>query len=352
MTQESSWRGFASDNYAGIHPEVLEAISRANSGHDVAYGDDVVTERLRDAVKDHFGANAQIYPVFNGTGANVVALQAMTRRWEAVVCSATAHVNVDEGGAPEHGAGLKLWTVPTPDGKLTPALIDTQAWGFGDVHRAQPGAVTLTQSTELGTLYTVEEISAITEHAHSLRMGVHVDGARIGNAAASLGTGFRAFTTDAGVDAISFGGTKNGLMIGEAVIVLNEHAAPGVDFLRKSSMQLASKMRFISAQLLALLTDDLWLRNAQHANAMAATLDARVRQIPGVDVSRPVQANAVFAVLPADVTERLQQRFKFYTWDQTTGEVRWMCSWDTTQADVDAFTTAIAQEMAAEGASA
>ncbi len=340
------WRGFASDNYAGVHPDVLEAITRASSGHEVAYGDDEITARLSDAVKDHFGSQAEVFPVFNGTGANVVSLQAMTKRWEAVVCAASAHVNVDEGGAPEHGAGLKLWTVPTPDGKLTPALIDTQAWGFGDVHRAQPGAVTITQSTELGTLYTAEEIGAIAEHAHGNGMGLHVDGARLANAAASLGSPFRSFTTDAGVDVVSFGGTKNGIMLGEAVIVLNPDSAPGVDYLRKSSMQLASKMRFISAQLLALLTDELWLRNAQHSNAMAQLLEARVGVISGVRIMRPVQANAVFAVLPADVTERLQKQFRFYTWDQATGEVRWMCSWDTTEDDVETFAAAIAAEFA------
>jgi threonine aldolase len=340
------WRGFASDNYAGIHPRILEAIEAANAGHQVAYGDDAVTAALSAAIKQEFGASAKVFPVFNGTGANVVALQAMTKRWEAVVCATSAHVNVDEGGAPEHGAGLKLWTIPTGDGKLTPSLIDTQAWGFGDVHRAQPGVVTITQSTELGTLYSVEEIAAISHHAHSLGMSVHLDGARISNAAASLGVSFREFTTDAGVDVVSFGGTKNGAMIGEAVVVLNPEAAPGVDFLRKSSMQLASKMRFVSAQLLALLTDDLWLHNAQHSNAMARDLEARVRDIPGVTVVRPVQANAIFAILPADVTERLQKRFPFYVWDQATGEVRWMCSWDTTPEDVDAFATAIAEEMA------
>ena len=339
------WRGFASDNYAGVHPDVLDAIARASSGHEVAYGDDEITARLSDTVKDHFGSRAEVFPVFNGTGANVVSLQAMTKRWEAVVCAASAHVNVDEGGAPEHGAGLKLWTIPTPDGKLTPALIDTQAWGFGDVHRAQPGAVTITQSTELGTLYTADEISAIAEHAHGNGMGLHVDGARLANAAASLGSPFRAFTTDAGVDVVSFGGTKNGIMLGEAVIVLDPDSAPGVDYLRKSSMQLASKMRFISAQLLALLTDDLWLRNAQHSNAMAQLLETRVRAIAGVTVVRPVQANAVFAVLPADVTERLQKQFRFYTWDQVTGEVRWMCSWDTTEDDVETFAAAIAAEF-------
>jgi threonine aldolase len=341
------WRGFASDNYAGIHPEVLEAIARVNEGHQVAYGDDDITAELTEAMRGQFGPAAEVYPVFNGTGANVVALQAMTKRWEAVVCSTSAHINVDEGGAPEHGGGLKLWTVPTPDGKLTPDLIDTQAWGFGDVHRAQPGVVTITQSTELGTLYTADEIAAITDHAHGLGLTVHLDGARISNAAASLGIDFREFTTDVGVDVVSFGGTKNGAMLSEAVVVLNPDAAPGVPYLRKTSMQLASKMRFVSAQLLALLTDDLWLRNARHSNAMARQLEGRVRNIDGVTVVRPVQANAVFAVLPADVTARLQERFRFYTWDQTTGEVRWMCSWDTTADDVDAFADAVAEEMAA-----
>jgi threonine aldolase len=347
MTIAESWRGFASDNYASVHPEVMEAIARANAGHDVAYGDDATTARLADAVKDHFGSQAEAFPVFNGTGANVVALQAMTRRWEAVICAASAHVNVDEGGAPEHGAGLKLWTIPTHDGKLTPELIDSQAWGFGDVHRAQPGAVTITQSTELGTLYSIDEIAAITDHARSLGMHTHVDGARLSNAAASLGSGFKSFTTDAGVDAVSFGGTKNGLMLGEAVIVLDPKAAPGVDYLRKSSMQLASKMRFVSAQLLALLSDGLWLRNASHANDMAALLESRVRDVPGVTVVRPRQANAVFAILPPAVTERLQQQFRFYTWDQATGEVRWMCSWDTTEDDVERFSAAVATELAA-----
>lgn len=342
-----AWRGFASDNYASVHPLVLDAIVRANAGHQVAYGDDDVTEELRAVVRQQFGEQAEVFPVFNGTGANVVALQALTRRWEAVVCTASAHVNVDEGGAPEHAAGLKLWTVPTPDGKLSPALIDTQAWGFGDVHRAQPTAVTITQSTELGTRYSREELVAICDHAHTHGMRVHMDGARIANAAAALGTSLRAITTDVGVDVLSFGGTKNGLMLGEAVVVLNPDAAPGVDFLRKSSMQLASKMRFISAQLVELLGGDLWLRNAQHSNAMAALLADRVRAIPGVTITRAVEANAVFAVLPAAVTERLQKRVRFYTWDVATGEVRWMCSWDTTEEDVAAFADAIAEEMSA-----
>jgi threonine aldolase len=342
----SAWRGFASDNYAGVHPEVLAAIAAANVGHEPAYGDDSVTADLGVRVRELFGETAQVFPVFNGTGANVTALQAMCRPWEAVICAQSAHVHVDEGGAPEKVAGLKLWTVPTADGKLTPDLIDAQAWGFGDVHRAQPRVVTITQSTELGTLYTVGEITAIVARAHQHGLLVHLDGARICNAAAALGVPFRAFTTDVGVDAVSFGATKNGALGAEAVITLTPAMAEAVPFVRKSAMQLASKMRFISAQLLALLSDDLWLRNAAHANAMAARLAAAVGMIPGVQVVRPAQANAVFAVLPRDVTERLQQRFRFYTWDQATGEVRWMCSWDTTDADVDAFAAAIADEMA------
>ena len=341
------WRGFASDNYAGIHPEVLESIARVNAGHAVAYGDDDETERLRGLVREHFGPQAEVFPVFNGTGANVVALQAMCRPWEAVICAESAHVNVDEGGAPEKVAGIKLWTVPTPDGLLTPELIDVHAVRFGDVHRSQQAVVTITQSSELGTAYSVDSLSALADHVHGLGMRLHLDGARLANAAAGLGVSLREITTDVGVDAVSFGGTKNGAMGAEAVIVLDPMLADAVPYLRKSSMQLASKMRFVSAQIIALLTDDLWLRNARHANAMARRLEAAVRGIPGVEVQRRVDANAVFAILPADVTERLQRDYRFYTWDDHTGEVRWMCSWDTTPEDVDSFAAAIAREMAA-----
>jgi threonine aldolase len=341
------WRGFASDNYAGIHPEVLAAIGAVNDGHEVAYGDDTETARLQEIVRSEFGDHANVFPVFNGTGANVVALSAVCSRWEAVICADTAHINCDEGGAPEKVAGLKLHLVPTPDGKLTPALVDLHAWGFGDVHRAQPRVVSITQSTELGTVYTPDEIRALADHAHEHGMALHLDGARIANAAASLGVSLRAITTDVGVDIVSFGGTKNGAMLGEAVIVLNPALRDAIPFLRKSSMQLSSKMRFVSAQLTALLTDQLWRRNAEHANAMAQRLAGHVAGIPGVVLTRPVQANALFPVLPADVTERLQKRFRFYTWNQHTGEVRWMCAWDTTIEDVDAFAAAVAEEMAA-----
>lgn len=342
---DPSLRGFASDNYAGVHPAMLAAIAAANGGHQVSYGQDVYSNHLQNVFRSHFGPDANAYCVFNGTGANVVALQSMTQRWEAVICAETAHINVDEGGAPETMAGLKLHAVPTKDGKLTPDLIATQAWGWGDPHRAQPRVVSITQSTELGTCYTVEEIAAIAEQAHSLGMLVHLDGARISNAAASLGVAFHAFTTDVGVDVVSFGGTKNGLLLGECIVVLAPAAVRGIDFLRKTSMQLASKMRFISAQFDAMLSGDLWLQNARHANAMARRLESAVADIPGVQVRYPVEANAVFAIIPLDVTARLQQQYSFYTWNEQTGEVRWMTCFDTTEDDVDTFAKALRAEM-------
>jgi threonine aldolase len=339
-------RGFASDNYAGVHPEVLAALALANDGHQVAYGDDVYTENLQRIIQKYFGASADAFPVFNGTGANVVALQAVTDRWGAVICAESAHINVDEGGAPERMGGLKLLTVPTPDGKLTPELIDRQAWGADDEHRAMPQVVSITQSTELGTLYMPDEIRAICDHAHARNMKVHMDGSRIANAAASLGTPMSAFTTDVGVDVLSMGGTKNGALLGEAVVVINRDAVSHMKHLRKLSMQLHSKMRFVSVQLEALLAKDLWLRNAGHANAMARRLAEAVRGVDGVQVLYPVQANAVFARLPHDVSKRLQQRFRFYFWDEAAGDVRWMCSFDTTEDDVDALIAAIKEEMA------
>lgn len=345
MTNETpqTWRGFASDNYAGVHPEVMAALIAVNDGHQIAYGEDEVTTRLQDVIRAEFGPQAEIFCVFNGTGANVVALQSLTHRWESVICAQTAHINADEGGAPEVMAGLKLWTVPAPDGRLTVESLDSQAWGFGFVHRSQPGAVSIAQSTEYGTVYSLDHLRAITDHAHELGLRVHVDGARLANAAASLGCSLA--EASAGADVLSLGGTKIGGMISEAVVVLNPEAAVGVDFLRKTSMQLASKMRFVSAQLLALLTDELWRRNALHANAMARLLASSVSRIDGITLTQPVEANSVFALLPGDVTQRLQREHRFYTWDDATGEVRWMCSWDTTESDVERFVAAIALEM-------
>lgn len=340
------WRGFASDNYAGIHPEILSAMSQINDGHQVAYGDDVYSEKLTTVIKNKFGNDAEVFPVFNGTGANVVTLQAMCKPWEAVVCATSAHINVDEGGAPEKVAGLKLLQVETPDGKLTPELVDKQAWGFGNEHRAQPKVVSITNSTEYGTVYTAAEIKALAEHTHGLGMYLHFDGARISNAAASLGISLREFTTDVGVDAVSLGGTKNGAMGAEAIVILNPDLVPAIKYLRKSGMQLASKMRFISIQLVAMFEDDLWLRNANHANAMAQTLYQGIKDIPGVEVAAP-QANALFPILPGKSIEPLQQVAKFYVWDHTINQARWMCSWDTTLEDVADFVLAVKSELTA-----
>lgn len=346
-------RGFASDNYSGIHPDILAAIAAANEGHQVAYGEDVYTARLQEVMAEHFGAGVEAFPVFNGTGANVTGLQSMLPRWGAVVAASTAHINTDEGGAPERVAGIKILGVPTDDGKLTPALIDREAWGWGDEHRAQPLVVSITQSTELGTLYTPDEIRAIADHIHPLGMRLHLDGSRIANAAAALDLPLRAFTRDAGVDVLSLGGTKNGAMVGEAVVVLNPDASTGLKYLRKLNMQLSSKMRFVSAQLVALFEGDLWLRNAQHSNAMAARLRAGVEagladgSIRGVGFTQQTQVNGVFATLPPGVADRLRESFRFYDWDASKNEVRWMCSFDTTEEDIDAFIAAIARETSA-----
>ena len=340
-------RAFASDNYSGVHPEVMAALNAANLGHQVAYGEDAYTERLHQVIADHFGSRARPFPVFNGTGSNVLSLQSMLPRWGAVICPATAHINVDENAAPERVGGMKLLPVETPDGKLTPELIDREAWGWGDQHRAQPLAVSITQSTELGTLYTVEEIRAIADHVHARGMKLHMDGARLSNAAVALGVGLGEMTTDAGVDILSLGGTKNGMMYGECIVALNPEASPGLEYLRKMNMQLASKMRFLSAQLIALYEGDLWSRSAAHANAMARRLAEAVGRIEGVTITQPTQSNAVFASLPAGVADRLRSVFRFYDWDQATGEVRWMCTFDTSEADVDAFVEAIAREVAA-----
>jgi threonine aldolase len=330
-------RGFASDNYAGALPEVIEAIAAANGAHAPSYGADPYTERAQQRFRDEFGSEARAFLVFNGTGANVVALRALAQPWSAVVCAETAHLNVDECGAPEQVGGLKLLPVATPDGKLTPDLVAPRLARFGDEHAVQPRVVSITQSTELGTLYTPDEIRGLADQAHEHGMFLHVDGARLANAAAALGVPLRALTTDLGVDALSFGGTKAGLMLGEAVVLLRPELGEGIDYLRKQSMQLASKMRFLAAQFDALLSDERWRPAAEHANAMARRLADAVGRMDGVEITQSVEANAVFAILPPAVTARLQERWRFYVWDEATGEVRWMCSWDTTAGDVDEF---------------
>jgi threonine aldolase len=349
---DTSYRGFASDNYAGAHPEILAAIADANGGHQIAYGEDVYTAELTKVMRTHFGEQVEVFPVFNGTGANVTALTSVMPRWGAVISTSTAHIHTDEGGAPERISGLKLLTVDSPDGKLTPELIETQAWGWGDEHRVQPAAVSITQTTEVGTLYSVAEVRAIADYVHARGMVLHMDGARISNAAAALGVPFRDFTTDAGVDILSFGGTKNGMLYGEAIVVLDPSKSDGLIYLRKLNMQLSSKMRFVSAQFLALLTDELYLKSASHANAMATRLRSQLEvgiadgSIKGLSFSQATQANAVFAVLDNAAADRIRERFRFYDWDRAAGEVRWMCAYDTTEDDIDGFVAAITEELA------
>lgn len=344
---DPSRRGFASDNYAGVLPEALDAIAVANGGHQSSYGADGYTEALGARVRQVFGASTTAYPVFNGTGANVVALASMCARWQSVVCAASAHIHVDEGGAPESVAGLKLFTVPTSDGKLTAAGIDAALPDrAGDVHWAQPRVLSVAQATELGTVYSVHELRELIAYAHGRGWLVHLDGSRLANAAASLGVTLSAVTADVGADVVSFGGTKSGLLGAELVLVLNPDAVHGVEFGRKSLMQLASKQRFLAAQFLALFSDDLWERVARQANSMATLLAESIRDLPGVELTQQVQANAVFATLPHEVSARLMEQVPFYFWDEARGEVRWMCSWDTTREDVREFVELVRAELA------
>ena len=334
-------RGFGSDNHSGISPEVLKAIDDANVDHALAYGDDEYCARVEQLFKQHFGAQAVVSFVFNGTGANTMAIDAMVRSHEAVICAETAHVNVDECGAPQRIVGCRLLTVDTPDGKLTPELVMTRMHGFGFEHHSQPKAITITQSTELGTLYTISEIKALADLAHKHNMYLHVDGARLANAAVALNCTFKEMTTDAGVDIVSFGGTKNGLMIGESVVFLNPVLAKDYKYRRKQGLQLCSKMRFMAVQFEAYLKDELWRRNAEHSNRMAQLLYNKVKDIPQVKVVYPVQVNGVFVQLPRKVWTELQKQYFFYDWDIDNDVVRWMCSFDTSESDVDNFVAAL-----------
>jgi threonine aldolase len=334
-------RQFASDNNAGIHPAVLAAITAANVGHAPAYGDDPYTRRAADRVREHFGVDAQVYFVFGGTGANALALRALTEPHQAVICSATAHIHVDECGAPEHFTGCKLLPLATQDGKLRPADVVRELHGLGDQHHVQPKVVSISQTTERGTVYSAREIRELADFVHGHGLLLHVDGARLANAAAALNSSLRALTTDAGVDALSFGGTKNGALGAEAVLFLNGTNPPAFKFIRKQGMQLSSKMRFLAVQIEALLTDDLWRKNAEHANRMAARLQRGLKTIPRIELSRAVEANAIFARVPREHLAELSRRFVFYLWDEETSEVRWMTAFDTTEEDVDTFVAAV-----------
>ncbi len=334
---------FASDNYAGVHPRVMAALAEANNGPAKAYGADELTLAASARFKDVLGDQAEAFFVFLGTAANVLALAAMTRPHHAVLCASTAHINVDECGAPERHLGAKLMVVDTTDGKLTPALLEPFLPHLGNEHHNQPRVVSIAQATELGTIYTPDEIRALARFAHANGMLLHMDGARLGNAAAALGCGLKDITVDAGVDALSFGGTKNGLMFGEAVVFFRPELARDFPYIRKQGMQLCSKMRFIAAQFLALLDGELWRENAARANAMARLLAQELADAPGVRITQATQTNAVFAALAPRVIESLQQRFAFYTWDHEQGVVRFMTSFATTEAEVRTFARAVRQ---------
>jgi threonine aldolase len=338
-------RAFASDNYAGAHPEVLAAVAEAGRDHAVAYGDDPWTARALELLRVQFGATAQPWLVFNGTAANVLALGALTRTWECVVTPDTSHLHGDEGAAPERMAGVKLLTLPTAEGKLTPDQIEPLLARQGDVHAPQVRVVSIANATELGTVYSIAETRALADAAHEHGLLLHVDGSRLANAAVAAGASLAEVSVEAGADAASVGFTKNGALGVEAVVFFNEPGPRGFAWLRKQHAQLSSKMRFLSAQVVALLEDGLWMRSAAHANAMATLLAREVTAIPGIEITRPVQANAVFAILDRDVAERVRADFPFYAWDESTGEVRWMCSWDTTEDDVHAFTGALRQAI-------
>ena len=325
-------RGFASDNNAGVHPRVMEALGAANVGHVVAYGDDPFTERARERVRAHFGAAAEVFFVFGGTGANVLALGQLTRPHHAVVCAETSHIYIDECGAPERFAGCKLLPVKTADGKLRPADVEPLLGRLGDQHHVQPRLVSITQPTEQGTVYRLDELDALSGFARSRGLLLHVDGARLANAAAHLGVSLAEAAR--GADAVSLGGTKNGMMYGEAVVFTRPELAGDFLFIRKQGAQLASKMRFIAAQFEALLTDDLWLENASHANRMARLLGDELASIPRVRITQAVESNGVFAVLPREHIPAVRQEFFFYVWDEARSEVRLMCSFDTTEEDV------------------
>ncbi len=337
-------RGFGSDNHAGAHPAVLDALVAANRGHAHAYGDDEWTARAGAVLRRHFGADCDVAFTFNGTGANCVALGAVCRPWDAVICPVTAHINCDEAGAPERLAGVKLVPVITPDGKLTPELVRPHLSAIGFEHAAQPRVISVSNVSELGTVYTPAELRALADLAHDHGMLLHVDGARLANAAAALGCDLAAITVDAGVDVLSLGATKNGLAFGEAVVAFGDARTTDLVFIRKQLAQLASKMRFVAAQFEALFGGELWIESARHANAMASRLAAGARAA-GVALSQEPHANEVFALLPAERVASLQERFGFYTWaeDAVPGmhEVRWVTAWDTTEADVDALIDAL-----------
>jgi threonine aldolase len=334
-------KAFASDNYSGVHPEIMEALTKANYEHEGAYGNDTFTKRAHQLFKDIFGEQTEVFFVYNGTGANVLGLSALTRSYNSILCSELAHINVDESTAPEKLLGCKLLGIPTTDGKIYPHQVEEKIQRVGDQHHPQAKVISISQTTEYGTVYSIDEIKALSAVAKKHKLYLHMDGARISNAAVSLHADFKSFTKDAGVDVLSFGGTKNGMMFGEAVVIFNPDLAKEFYYLRKQGMQLHSKMRFISAQFEALLSNELWKQNATHANKMAKKLESGLRSINQVAITQSVDANGVFAILPKEITTQLQQEMFFYVWNDRTNEVRLMCSFDTKEEEIERFVAKI-----------
>ena len=336
MSKQGPRRSFASDNNAGVHPEIVEAIRAVNEGHVIAYGDDDITARAVKLFRKHFGKDVEVFFVFGGTGANTLGLKAITKPYQAVICAETAHINVDECGAPEKFTGCKLIALQTPDGKLRVEQLEPLVHVFGNEHHVQPRVVSISQATEMGTVYSKQELKAIAKFAHANNMLLHVDGARLANAAANLNASLKEITADAGVDVLSFGGTKNGMIYGEAVVFFDPKLARDFKYIRKQGMHLPSKMRFISAQFETLLSGDLWRRSATHANRMARLLATELEKVPGgkISLTQKVEANGVFAVVPKQFIPQLQKKYFFYVWSEAISEVRLMCSFDTTEEDI------------------
>jgi threonine aldolase len=338
-------RGFASDNNAGIHPEIIRVVIEANSGHVIGYGSDVYTEKASDLFKEHFGVSTETFFVFTGTAANVLGLSGVTQSWNSVITASSSHLEQDECGAFEKLSGAKVLTVETSDGKILPELVEKHMHGIDFEHHSQPKVISITQSTEMGTVYTLEEIKSLADFAHQRGMLLHMDGARIANAAASLGLPFKSFTTDAGVDLLSFGGTKNGMMFGEAICFLKPGLSENFKYIRKQGMQLASKMRFISAQYIGYFRNDLWKKSAAQANAMAKILARNLESVDGISITQPVESNGVFVIIPHDIAEKVRSHYFFYPWNEKISEYRLMTSWDTTQEDIEDFVRLLSLEM-------
>jgi threonine aldolase len=345
MGKDNLKRGFASDNNAGIHPEILKEVEKANTGHVIGYGSDIYTDEAKELFKQHLGSDAEVFFVFTGTAANVLGITALSRSWNSVITTETAHLETDECGAPEKFIGCKVLTVETPDGKITPELLVKHMHGFDFEHHSQPKLISITQSTEMGTVYSIQEIKKIADLAHSSNLFLHMDGARIANAAVTLDLPFKALTTDAGVDILSFGGTKNGMMFGEAVCFLRPGLSNDFKYIRKQGMQLASKMRFISAQYIAYFRNDLWKKCASHSNEMARLLSEEIGGIKGLKITQAVQSNGVFVIIPHDVAEKVAKQYFFYPWDESKSEYRLMTSWDTTEQDIEEFVKLLREEL-------